>query len=159
MHGNYYEIIAVDYFEARSFRGMKFPQHFNFAVNLEYHGIIGSRFSLNTAFRGILICLFDQNTIIYKFRSFAIVLKIKFFKVGEFPTFQEFREITWNLNTSLNTFLSFYLFYSPLIHKGIKNTRKTSFWFKDFVSFVIWVYNRIYTFQDLTISGVSRSFG
>ena len=34
----------------------------------------------------------------------------------------------------------FIFFDKPLIHKSIRNTRKTSFWFKDIVIFIICVY-------------------
>ena len=45
----------------------------------------------------------------------------------------------------------FILFYTPLIHKSIKSTIKTSMWFEDIVILIICVYVWIYKFQDLII--------
>ena len=53
----------------------------------------------------------------------------------------------------------FFLFYIPLIHKSIKYIRKTSFWFKDIVNFIISVYNWAVFISKINLRIFIRRFG
>ena len=105
----------------------------------EFRGILILRFSLNTTFCGVLISRSGQNTIIRNISNLN-------FEIFMCMSFQYFR----NFGKSKNIY--FYLFFHTLDSQSIKNIRKSSFWFKSTVTFIIWVYNWIYKFQNLIIS-------
>ena len=113
----YWTQVPRDYFKARSFYSMKCSRHFNFAVNPKYY--ISRHFNF---------AVWPKYYNLPHF-SFALVLKIEYFMRVIFQHFRNFGKSMEN-KCKLKYILIF--FYTSLIHKSIKNTRKTFSWCKNF---------------------------
>ena len=140
-----------NHFKARNFHGMEFSQHFNFAgffnnfwISQHFNFAFQSKYYISWH---LYFAVSPEYYNLGHF-SFTVMLIIEFFMCVSFQRLRNFGE---NMERKCNLKYIFIFFYTPLIHKSIKITRKTYFWFKNIVIFIIWVYNWIYKSQDFTI--------
>ena len=117
------------------FNSFWISRHFNFAAQPKYYIFWHFNFLIWAKY--------------YNLRHFifAVVLKIEFFICVRLQYFRSFGK---NMAPKCELKYILIFLYKPIIYKSINSTRKNSFWFKNMVIFIIWVYSWIYKYQDLT---------
>ena len=106
---------------------MKFSRHFNFAgflnkfwISLHFKFAVKPKYYILRHFNFAVWPKYYN----LRFFNFVVVLKIEFFKCVRFQHFRNFEKST---EPKCKLKYVFTFFYTPLIHKSIKNTRKTFF--------------------------------